>query len=259
MDSMTYSPEYACFLENALETSILEHDALNAIGIYEQLIYMEDGEETPASKGVFEHIKAAILKILDSIQTAIDGAIDFIHSKSKKRLTAEEYMQSNTGQYQLSCDVENMMKAVDNEYLQSRKFVMKVSKLTKQDAEKIAGITDRVNSYLHDNRFKLAALSASAVEYSVVQRLQKSILGKMKDVQKCKDETQDLVNKMNPKDPNAKESKFALAFVKSLSAIGNAYIYMSNVCVRATPIERKMVKRSNKASIKEANLKNKKD
>ena len=158
------------FYEDALELGVLNHKAALAADLYTQELYMEE-EDSSGSDGVFEEMKKAILTVLDKIDSIIRGFLDGVKSLSSNRLTADEYLNSSTGQLRLAEDLFAMQKMVDKEYYRLRPIVSKISDMTDIDVEKVASVCDDITEKLHNNRSFIAREAKAMVKASAVKAL----------------------------------------------------------------------------------------
>lgn len=185
---MPSSDEEISFYEDALELGVLNHKAILAVDMYEQCMYLEEGD-SPGNDGVFEKMKRAILAVLDKIDSIIRGFLDGVKSLSSDRLTAEEYMNSSTGQLRLAEDLFAMQKMVDKEYYRLRPIISKISDITDIEAEKVASVCDSITEKLHDNRAFIAREAKGVVKAAAVNALYKNSIDRMSDIQKWEKET----------------------------------------------------------------------
>ena len=109
---------------------------------------MESGGQNPSAPGknVIQRIIDAVVKFIQDVTASIKAAF------AKDRMEdVEQYLSSQTGQVQLSYDMEGIEAAVDKQILQGRKIVQKISSATGISDATIAKFSDEcadvVNKY----------------------------------------------------------------------------------------------------------------
>ena len=218
---MPSDDEEISFYEDVLEFGVLNHNASIAIGLYEQQMYLEEGEEK-SDDGVFQKMKNAILAILDKIDSVIRGFLDGFKAFSKNHLTAEKFMNSSTGQLQLAGDLFKIQKEIDREYLKLRPLVSKISKATGEDIEEVAKAADAVTEHVQAYGKKYGKSAVSLASAVAVNKLANHCVDQMEDVQKWRSETEKSVKRLK-RDERTIKVKAIQSVTKAMSAITTAY------------------------------------
>lgn len=218
---MPSDDEEISFCEDTLELGVLDHNASIAIALYDQQMYLEEGESS-SDDGVFQKIKNAILAILEKIDSIIRGFFDSFKVFSQNHLTAEKFMNSNTGKLQLAGDLFKIQKEIDDQYLHLRPLVNKISNATGEDIENVAKLADQIteNVQTYGKKYgKTAVKIASAV---TVNELANHCVDQMKDVQKWRSETEKSVKRLK-RDDRTLKVKAIQSVTKAMSTITTAY------------------------------------
>ena len=218
---MPSDDEEISFCEDALELGILDHNASIAIALYEQQMYLEEGDAN-SDDGVFQKMKNAILAILEKIDSVIRGFLDSFKVFSKNHLTAEKFMNSNTGQLQLAGDLFKIQKEIDREYLQLRPLVSKISNATGKDIEDVAKLADQITEHVQTYGKKYGKAAVKIASAVAVNKLANDCVDKMEDVQKWRSETEKSVNRLK-RDERSLKVRAIQSVTKAMSAITTAY------------------------------------
>lgn len=218
---MPSDDEEISFCEDALEFGVLNHDASIAIAMYEQQMYLEEGD-TASDEGVFQKIKNAILAILEKIDSVIRGFLDSFKVFSTNRLTAEKFMNSNTGKLQIAGDLFEIQKKIDREYLQLRPLVSKISNATGKDIEDVAKVADQITENVLANSKQYARSAKKIVSAVAVNKLANHCVDQMEDVQKWRSETEKSVNRLK-RDERPFKIRAIESVTKAMSTITSAY------------------------------------
>lgn len=228
-DTCMPSDEYEiAFREDALEFDILNHKALNILGIYEQEMFTEDGEESDAkSDGVFQKLKSAILAMLDKIGNVINGFLDSMKSLSKDRMTYDDYINSSTGQVRLSGDLFTIQKKLDNEYARMRPIVSKIAKMTDSDIEEVEKVCDSVTSNIHSYGSLYAHTAGQIAKSVAINKLSDHVVNQMEDVQKWRYETEASIKRMQ-RTTSPQKMKVTQKAIKAMGDLATAYKDLGN-------------------------------
>ena len=114
----------------------------------------------------------------------IDAFRASVESK-KKNLTAEEYMGSETARIQFAYDLAAIQREVDAEYLEARKIVSGISKITNVPVEKVANFCDRMEQKIHDNKSKILPAGKAIVTTVAIEKTRNAVrdsIYKSKDI-----------------------------------------------------------------------------
>lgn len=243
------------FCETALEGDLMFHQNCQLINQYE-IIYLEDGDEGQKD-GVISSIVAGIKKMLDKIRTLIDGIIDSVKMGSKKRLTADAYMASETGQLALEADIVAMKKAVDEEYLSARTVVKMIANITHEDPKQVASMCDKINQRLTDNRHKFVGAAGGLVRAGAAIALSKDSINKCEEIKEMAimtDKSVENLKKNTGQKIKPEVYNSINKFTHTLYKLSNDYSYISDAVEKSIA---KSDKKHAKQAKKEAKKKKK--
>jgi hypothetical protein len=160
--------------QSNLCADLMAHQAYNLINMY---CYTEDGEEDGESTSTSVESKSLGKRITDKIRAILKSISDMItifkRNFSKNKLTASEYMNSETAKLELQINVQAMEKEVDEEYLAARKIVSKISDITHFPAKDVAAFCDNMEERFHKNRDKLVPIGKAVVSTAVIESARK--------------------------------------------------------------------------------------
>lgn len=215
------------FCEDTLELNVLNHKALNILGIYEQEMYVEDGEGSSSSDGVFQKLQSAILSILGKIGNIVTGFLDGMKVFSKNRITYGDYINSETGQIRLSDDLFAIQKKLDDEYRRMRPVISKIAQMTDSDIEQVEKICDTVTENIHNYGRIYGSMAVQIVEARAINELSNHIVDQMKDVQQWRAETEASIKRMQ-RETSPKKMKTTQKAVKTMGDLATAYKDLGN-------------------------------
>ena len=200
-----------------LMMDIYSHDIHNMLDMYTENCYLEETASTEeerksSSDGkqtILQTIIAKLKSLIQKISDMIDAFKASIASK-KNNLTAEEYMNSETAKIQFAYDVMAIQKEVDEEYLEARKVVQGISKITKVPVDKVAAFCDKMESKLHDNRDKILPTAKAVISTAAIEKTRKSVRDNIMESKNITERSKKLVDDFNKtigveNDPDAKE------------------------------------------------------
>lgn len=219
------------FCEDALEIDILNHKTLNVLGIYEQEMYTEDGDES-VSDGVFAKLKSAILTLLEKIGNIVSGFLDGMKVFSKNRITYDDYINSETGQLRLSTDLFDIQKKLDVEYAKMRPIVSKIANMSGSDILEVEKTCDAVTAHVHTYGKMYGKTAVSLVSAAAVNKLSNHIVNQMEDVQKWRSETEASLKRMQRK-TSPEKMKVTQKAVKAMGDLATAYKNIGNKAMNA--------------------------
>ena len=175
-----------------LQMDIYSHDIHSMLDMYTESCYMEETSPNKDEKATKSTEKTSILKtivaklksLIGKIGEMIDAFRASVESK-KKNLTAEEYMGSETARIQFAYDLAAIQREVDAEYLEARKIVSGISKITNVPVEKVANFCDRMEQKIHDNKSKILPAGKAIVTTVAIEKTRNAVrdsIYKSKDI-----------------------------------------------------------------------------
>ena len=257
------------FKESTIEFDLMHHKNQSLIDLYSQELFLEAAEGAPAkeSKGVFQKIIDGIQAALKRIGDIIDGFMNAIRENKGNHLTPEEYMNSTAGKEALALDIALMRKDVDEEYLQMRKIVQKLSSATGLPAEDIAKFSDSVNEKVYNNRYKIKAGAKTAVRMTEVFALQKVLVEHMDEATQYKKKAEKTLADIEArekalrgvaKDLTGKDLSLLDRFVNSLGHTIGKWAHMYTTIAGPMKKTKKTYNKNLKKEIKKDKKKNRK-
>ena len=175
-----------------LALNIAAHDIYSMTDMYVESCYMEDASEkkneSSEKKTVFNTIVEKIRGLIDRIREIIDGFKASV--ESKKNLTAEEYLSSETAEVEMMYDIAAMQKEVDQEYLEARKIVKKISGITNVPIDEVAAFCDKMDAKLHKNKDKFIPAGKAIMKTAAIDGIRKSVYKNISDSKHMTDELQ---------------------------------------------------------------------
>lgn len=244
-----------------LSLSLFENKILNLSDVREQLTYMEfmEAEESQdidntasskeKSKGVASSIKEKVLGMLRRIRALIEKAVGNLRNLAggeKEELTAEEYINSDTGQIQLEMDAQGMMQEVDREYAKQRKLVGKLSDLSGVDVLLVEQGIDKLNDIIRKHSKPVMDSAHGIITVATRKRLANRILNNMDGVKQMDAKIESLVNKnYPPKDPSQmKRMERAMTKLTTLTnKLFDSYVTVSRTINKGMKKQAKINKR----------------
>lgn len=191
--------EDSYFAESVLEDMLISHQVSEMLDRC-NIIYLEEADKDAAaekSKGLIGKIIDKIMSILNKIGTLIEGILQGFKtafSSDKKRLTADKYMNSETGQAKLKYDLEKLEAQIDEEYRLARPLIANISNITKIDPAKVEKWCDDLNATLDKGYVEYKDDIVREGKYLAKRGAAKGIANKLlkdtKSVEKLKNETQ---------------------------------------------------------------------
>ena len=146
-------------------TNVLFEDAYNQLLLGGYIIEEED-EETKSKKsdakgdGLIAKLKEAIKAVLDKIKS--------IFSKGEKQhLTADDFLNSETGQVMISEEYAKRCEEIDRDIAALRPFVSKISKLTDKDILEVEKICNRLDAKAHEKAPAVIGMGGAIVKGNV--------------------------------------------------------------------------------------------
>lgn len=176
--------------QNALFLDIAAHDIYSMTDMYVESCYMEDASEkedqSDEKKSILKTISNKLRGLIDKIRDIIDGFKASV--ESKKNLTAEEFLSSETATVQMEYDIVAMQKEVDQEYLEARKIVSKISGITKVPIDEVAAFCDKMDAKLHENKDKFVPVGKAIVKTTAIDKVRKGVYNNIADSKKLTDD-----------------------------------------------------------------------
>lgn len=131
------------YKQDCIEMELLHHRNLCDIDTVSQLCWMEDGDSKAESDGLMTKIGNGLQALMDKILSIVKAVINGIKSGQGNHLVFDEWIESDDAEYQMNTDIEKMVATLDEQYLQMRTTVQKISSATGMDPKKVAEIADR--------------------------------------------------------------------------------------------------------------------
>lgn len=225
------------FCESELMCDLIYHQNKQIIDSY-TLLCLESGDEN-VKEGVIAKISNAIKAMIEKIRTTIEGFLDGVRANSKNRLTADDYMNSETAKLALDADIVAMKDAIDAEFLEARTIVKMISNVTKMDPQDVAKRCDALNQKIIDNRQKYLHGAKGLVQLGIARKIEKDCIKNCSDIQEMVKVTESSVNALKNTASTAKGRKAADAynvlnkFTATLYKLSDQSVDMSNMISKA--------------------------
>lgn len=98
-------------------------------------------KDEPKKDGLIEKLKNAIRAILDKIRSIL--------GRNKEHLTADDFMNSETGQVMVSEDFQKRCQEIDRNMAELKPFIARFAKWTDKDILEVEKICDRMDAAAH--------------------------------------------------------------------------------------------------------------
>ena len=186
-----------------LMMDIYSHDIHNMLNMYTESCYLEETasteeEKKSSSEGKQTVLQAIVAKLKSLIQKVGDMIDAFKASiTSKKNLTAEEYLNSETARINFAYDVASIIQEVDEEYLEARKVVQGISKITNVPVEKVAAFCDKMDEKLHNNKDKFLPTAKAVVSTIAIEKTRKTVRDRIMESKNITERSKKIVDDFN--------------------------------------------------------------
>lgn len=231
--------------ELAIERAM--HDTACILDNYDQLMYMEAGEDNSenesSKKGVLGGIANAFKTIIEKIRKLINSISEGISQSFGDKLESDEYFSSNAAQVRFSEDLSHIVKDIDVQYANGSRLVRMISKGLKLDPIEVSKFVDNSKSMIH--RYGPATIRTAAT-----MGLGLTLKKQLKKMNKLNDDAEKAVAGMETGDTKQVKSaqKVLSGIFKLVGSVGEAFsIYQT-----AKGTQYKNMKKSDKHREKKA-------
>lgn len=199
---------------------------LNNAYSYESAISDIDVITEEASEKKTSSFSAFVTKVIDSIKKMITDFCEMIENifSKKERVTTSDYLNSNAGKTQLTKDMDEIQRKVDNEMLKGRKLVQAISKATKIPDREVADFVDGCSKFVKDNGKAVIATAGTVASIAIVN----------KHLKNKNNEIDNIKNDAKAADGDKEKENAIKKVVNSLSTVMSHYISLSSLYVKNT-------------------------
>lgn len=158
--------------ENVIELDECQNDIIDGLNMYQESVLFES-EDSDKSDGILLKICEKIGKMINKIKDFISSFFKSIGMNMGDKLTAEDYISSETAKVRLDADYAKICDDIDHEIAESHKIVSKLAKLMGIDPVVMKRMTDK-----GQKAFKTTApvILSTAAAVIVGNKIKKSIL-----------------------------------------------------------------------------------
>lgn len=193
------------YKQDCIEVELLHHRNLCNIDTVSQLCYLEDADTKTESDGLLAKIRSGVEALMDKLLSIVKAIINGIKSGSNNHLVFDEWIESDDAQYQLQGDIQKMMSELDEQYLQMRTVVQKISAATGMDPKKVAEISDKAGATAEKvANFSHTKLAKKMVRGAAIKKMSKHLANQLYDVDNLTEENKKKVRQLK-KDAGCKD------------------------------------------------------
>lgn len=148
-------PGFCMFLEDAIEIGIAERNVSLVEDAYDNLAFFEEGDDSGSAvrTGLIGKMSASIQNLIAKARAMVERMIRFFTGLTQQKISASEYLASETGQAKFEQDCMKLTRQIDAAYRDMRPVVGKICKLggTLIDPADVEELCDMGQRYVIDN------------------------------------------------------------------------------------------------------------
>lgn len=202
--------------ENAIECDELSSLIMRDLAYLTESVFYESGEESEGKgQGIIHSICQKISKMVKAIVDFISNVFKSIGTGFGKQLKPEDYMNADSVKIELNSNAEQLKKELDEEVLNTHKFVKFMSQKTGMDPDEV----DKKLASAKKGALKVGGTVLGVTAACILgNKLAKSILGGEKVAKEC-DELSKKIESDTQSIANLEAKKFELQGKKTLATI----------------------------------------
>lgn len=148
-----YKAGRVLYLESALEISNIAAENEMALDSFKFQLFFEEGDNA-SGNGLMDKIIRGIQLILQKIRMMGERCMYVIKNIGKSRLTAEEYMNSETGAAEYHRRCGEIAKEIDDAFLEARPLINAISNATNMNPALVEKICDGLNKRIEKSNWE---------------------------------------------------------------------------------------------------------
>ena len=229
------------FIEESELQDMIERHEIDSLMDGMNISFFEEGD-SEKTQGFFSKIIEKLSKLLEKIGNIFSSIIEGFKSLGtgkKKRLTAEEFLNSETGQAKLMADFDKIGDQIDAEYRAARPIIQNISKITKIDDSVVEAWCDNLNEKVaqvyDENKTDIKNEAMFLARQKSAEVVGKKLSANSKKIQQCKEETKkhlDALNARKEADGAKKELNKIDKVAASLMKVGKKWYKAANTVMK---------------------------